>query len=287
MGAEGRKGATGAQGHTGMDGYSLDVTGITGGVLIVSEFNVAFLSHGKNGRHGRDGRDGEDGQKGDPGRDGAQGRDGRDGKDGRAGVDGLNGADGRDGVEGRDGARGAPGEKGEKGSDGAPGRQGDQGEVGVQGLTGKSGGMFIPFWFNNPDGVTVGENLDRNLAISYGLNAFGQDGMTSIAFSATRSGILTNLYVRFEAESEIKGTIRLGMWHLPNENKQGEMVETELFVEQTIDNNSSFSFSLANITDSVQVLAGDQLVLVASTIDTTNPITIFKLNAALELASEN
>jgi hypothetical protein len=50
--ARGERGEVGATGAAGPEGFSLDVTGVTGGVMIISEFNVAFIPAGTIGPTG-------------------------------------------------------------------------------------------------------------------------------------------------------------------------------------------------------------------------------------------
>jgi hypothetical protein len=63
-GSTGSTGATGFTGPTGQEGFSLDVTGVTGGVLIISEFNIAFLAAGSTGNTGVAGPTGPQGVPG-------------------------------------------------------------------------------------------------------------------------------------------------------------------------------------------------------------------------------
>jgi hypothetical protein len=277
-GATGLQGPTGSMGPTGLEGFSIDVTGTNGGVLIISEFNVAFL----------------------PNLTGATGITGMTGATGAPSfVTGPTGYTGPTGFA-RTGPTGMTGSVGPTGSTGCTGNTGPQGVPGTAvntGATGATGPMmpfFIPFAIGpvGPNGVEVGQDGFGGFAMSFGIcngaatifgiPEFGQDAMSSLAFTATRSGTLRNLFVRVLASSDtLSGTLRMGIWTSPCDPVL--FVESDLYVEQSITSDQPTNFCLSNQSDLIPVNAGDQIVLFVSTVENL-VIRVYRCSAGLEIS---
>jgi len=212
IGPTGPTGATGPTGPTGLTGDtgSIGPTGPTGATGPTGPTGLTGDT-GPTGPAGPTGVTGPTGPTGLTGDTGPTGPTGPTGATGPTGPTGLTGDTGPTGPTGPTGATGPTGPTGLTGDTGPTGPTGPTGAIGPTGPTGDTGptgpagdAAIVPFASGTPVALAtvIGGLLDTSSAVGFGSNLPGISaasgtisllGLTNLAFSMPRDGVITSL----------------------------------------------------------------------------------------------